>query len=92
MVSAPRPTAAQAYDIPYTILGQEAAGMKREYMVAFEKVLESGRYILGPEVEAFERDFASYCGTDFALGLANGTCSLHLVMRSMGLQIGRAHV
>jgi dTDP-4-amino-4,6-dideoxygalactose transaminase len=71
--------------VPYTILGEEAAGMKKEYVAAFERVLESGRYILGPEVDAFEKDFANYCGTEFAVGLANGTCSLHLVMRSMGL-------
>jgi dTDP-4-amino-4,6-dideoxygalactose transaminase len=77
-----------AFDIPYTMLGQEAASMKREYMAAFETVLESGRYILGPEVDAFEKEFADYCGTAHAVGLANGTCSLHLVMRSMGLREG----
>ena len=77
-----------AFDVPYTMLGEEAASMKREYMAAFETVLESGRYILGPEVDAFEKEFAQYCGSAYAVGLANGTCSLHLVMRSMGLRAG----
>ena len=83
-----QPAAKPAFDVPFTMLGQEAALMKREYMAAFETVLESGRYILGPEVDAFEKEFAEYCGTKHAVGLANGTCSLHLVMRGMGLREG----
>lgn len=89
MASIPKQSAAAAeYAVPYTILGREAAEMKREYLAAFEAVLESGRYILGPQVEAFEREFAAYCGVDYAVGVANGTCSLHLVMRGMGLREG----
>ena len=90
MSSATKPLAVDkpAYDVPYTALGTEAASMKRELVAAFENVLTSGRYILGPELAAFEREFAAYCGTSHALGIANGTCSLHLVMRALGLRSG----
>lgn len=89
MESIPKQAAtAPDFAVPYTILGREAAEMKREYLAAFEAVLESGRYILGPEVDAFEREFAAYCGVDYAVGVANGTCSLHLVMRGIGLREG----
>ena len=77
-----------AYSVPYTGFGSEVSAMKRELMAAFEKVLESGRYILGPEVTAFEQEFAAYCGASHAVSLANGTCSLHLVIRALGLRDG----
>lgn len=79
---------AAAYQVPYTALGQEAGTIKRELMAAFEKVLDSGRYILGPEVSAFEEEFAAYCGVRHATGISNGTCSLHLTMRALGLREG----
>jgi dTDP-4-amino-4,6-dideoxygalactose transaminase len=90
MTSVTKPAALEksAYEVPYTALGTEAASMKRELVAAFEGVLASGRYILGPEVAAFEKEFAAYCGASYAVGLANGTCSLHLVMRALGLRDG----
>ena len=44
---------------------------------AIERVLDSGRFILGPEVAAFENEFAAYCGADHAVGVANGTDAHH---------------
>ena len=76
------------YAIPYTALNLEAASIKGELMSAFENVLDSGRYILGPELAAFEGEFAAYCGTRFATGVANGTGALHLVMRGLELKNG----
>jgi dTDP-4-amino-4,6-dideoxygalactose transaminase len=46
-------------------------------------VLESGRYILGPEVEAFEREFAAYLGVRHVVGVANGTDALTVALRAM---------
>jgi len=74
--------------IPYTALAREAGEIKKELLAAVERVLDSGRYILGPEVAAFEREFAGYCQTGFAAGVGNGTCSLHLVLRCLGLGAG----
>src|SRR5262249_36214964 len=70
----------------YSALAYQAAEVKQELMAAVEAVLHSGRYILGPEVAAFEREFASYCQAASALGVGNGTCALHLVLRTLGLK------
>jgi dTDP-4-amino-4,6-dideoxygalactose transaminase len=49
---------------------------------AFERVLDSGWYILGNEVKQFENDFASYCGTKHCIGVANGLDALILIIRA----------
>lgn len=76
------------YYVPYAALDQLAAEDKKELMNAFEAVLDSGQYIMGPEVSAFEREFAQYCQTEFAVGIASGTCALHLVMRNLNFREG----
>jgi len=55
---------------------------------AFQRVMQSGRYILGPEVEAFEAEFAAYLGVRFAVGVASGTEALWLALRALELQPG----
>ena len=77
-----------SYTVPYTALAAEASLEKRELMQAVESVLDSGRYVLGPEVKAFEEEFAKHCQTKFAVGVASGTCALHLVLRGLGLKEG----
>jgi len=59
-----------------------------EIRAAIDRVLASGHYILGGEVEAFEREFADYHGGGFALGVANGTDALELALRSVGIGYG----
>jgi dTDP-4-amino-4,6-dideoxygalactose transaminase len=51
-------------------------------------VLDSEVYILGPEVEAFERAFADYCGVNCAVGVANGTDALFLALKELGIGPG----
>jgi dTDP-4-amino-4,6-dideoxygalactose transaminase len=51
-------------------------------------VLRSGRYILGPEVEAFERELASYLGVRHCVGVANGTEALTIALRALGIGPG----
>jgi dTDP-4-amino-4,6-dideoxygalactose transaminase len=51
-------------------------------------VLESGRYILGPEVEAFEAEFAGFVGAEHCVGLANGTDALEIGLRALGVGPG----
>jgi dTDP-4-amino-4,6-dideoxygalactose transaminase len=55
---------------------------------AIQKVLKSGRYILGPQVEAFEHEFASYIGTRFCLGVGSGTDALYLSLKSLDIGPG----
>jgi dTDP-3-amino-3,4,6-trideoxy-alpha-D-glucose transaminase len=55
---------------------------------AVTRVLDSERYILGPEVEAFEREMASYCGASHAIGVANGTEAITIALRAMGVGPG----
>ena len=52
------------------------------------EVLDGGRYILGPEVTAFEREFADYLGAGHAIGVANGTDALTLALRALGVGPG----
>lgn len=51
-------------------------------------VLESGRYVLGPEVEAFEREFAELAGVRHCIGVANGTEALTIALRALGIEPG----
>lgn len=55
---------------------------------AVARVLASGRYVLGPEVEAFEREFAAYIGCRHAVGTGSGTDALVLALRALGLPPG----
>src|SRR5207248_6884197 len=55
---------------------------------AVERVLDSERYILGPEVSAFEQEFAAYCGAAHAVGVANGTEAITIALRAIGVGPG----
>lgn len=76
------------FQVPYTALPQLAASMKPELLAAFERVVDSGRYILGPHVAQFEEQFAHLCGAAFAVGVSNGACALQMVWQALGLGPG----
>ncbi|GAB1488548.1 DegT/DnrJ/EryC1/StrS family aminotransferase [Opitutaceae bacterium] len=59
-----------------------------EIRAAIERVLLSGHYILGPEVEAFEMEFSRYLGVDHSVGVANGTEAIELALRAAGVAPG----
>ena len=59
-----------------------------ELRARFAEVLESGRFIFGPEVEGFEREAAAYLGVPHAIGVANGTDALVLALEAMGVERG----
>ena len=63
---------------------------KAEIDAAIARVLESGRYILGPEVEAFEQEFAAFAGVRHAVAVASGTDALILALRALGVGPGDA--
>jgi dTDP-3-amino-3,4,6-trideoxy-alpha-D-glucose transaminase len=62
--------------------------LREQLRAAVNRVLDSERYILGPEVQAFEREFAEYCGTSHAVGVANGTEAITIALRAMGVGPG----
>jgi dTDP-4-amino-4,6-dideoxygalactose transaminase len=61
---------------------------REEIDSAIRRVLEGGRYILGPEVAAFEQEFAEYVGVRHAVGVGSGTEALHLALRACGIGPG----
>ena len=61
---------------------------KEEIDAAIAHVLDSGWYILGQEVTAFEKEFAAYIGVRFAIGVGSGTEALHLALRACGIGAG----
>jgi dTDP-4-amino-4,6-dideoxygalactose transaminase len=74
--------------IPYVDLAAQHALLKSELLAAASRVFDHGQFILGPEVDEFERAFARMCGAKHALGVANGTDALVLALRACGVGAG----
>jgi dTDP-3-amino-3,4,6-trideoxy-alpha-D-glucose transaminase len=64
------------------------APLRAEIDAAMAGVVDSAKFILGPEVGAFEREFAAYCGAGHAIGVANGTDALTIALRALGVGPG----
>lgn len=62
--------------------------LKQELDEAIARVINSGWFIGGSELDNFEEEFAKYCGASYAVGVANGLDALHLTLRSMGVGVG----
>jgi dTDP-4-amino-4,6-dideoxygalactose transaminase len=74
--------------VPYLELSAATHELRPELDEAVARVLESGIYIQGSEVEAFETEFAAYCGARHCIGVGNGFDALMLTMRAMGIGPG----
>jgi dTDP-4-amino-4,6-dideoxygalactose transaminase len=74
--------------IPFLDLGAAYRELKPQIDAAIARVLDSGWYILGPEVEAFEAEWAAYCEARHAVGLANGLDALILALRALDVGPG----
>jgi dTDP-4-amino-4,6-dideoxygalactose transaminase len=74
--------------IPFLDLPAQYRSIKREIDAAVAAVLESGQFILGPEVAAFEQEFADFCGAAHAVGVNSGTSALHLALLAAGVGPG----
>ena len=59
--------------VPFLDLKQEYQSIKDEVNASVQQVMEDCRFVLGENVSSFEKEFASFCGTDYAMGVANGT-------------------
>lgn len=69
-------------DVPFLDLGEINARHAQELKAAAARVIDSGWYVLGDEVAAFEREYAAYCGARRAVGVGNGMDALTLVLRA----------
>lgn len=74
--------------IPFLDLKKQYLGIKKEVLAKIEEVLDSTIYSGGKYVEEFEKNFAHYCSTSYAVGLNNGTSALHLAMLALGIGKG----
>jgi dTDP-4-amino-4,6-dideoxygalactose transaminase len=74
--------------VPFLDVKAAYEELRPEIDAAYRRVMESGWYILGEEVEAFESEFAAYCGVKHCVGVANGLDALHLILRAAGIGDG----
>ncbi len=77
-----------ASPIPLVDLATQYRAIKPEIDAALQRVLASGQFILGPEVEALEREIAAYCKTAHAIAVASGTDALELSLRALDIGPG----
>jgi dTDP-3-amino-3,4,6-trideoxy-alpha-D-glucose transaminase len=71
--------------VPFLDLDAGYRELRPELEAAQRRVMESGRYVLGPEVEAFEHEFAAYCGVAECVTVASGLDALTLALRALGV-------
>lgn len=74
--------------VPFYDLAAQTAELRPALDAAIAAVLDHGRYIKGPEVAAFEREFAAYCGVAFCTGCSNGTSALHTALEAAAISPG----
>jgi dTDP-4-amino-4,6-dideoxygalactose transaminase len=74
--------------IQFYDLGAENQNLAPEFRTAFERILASGRFVLGPELAAFEQALADYLKVQQAIGLKSGTDALYFALRALGIGNG----
>jgi dTDP-4-amino-4,6-dideoxygalactose transaminase len=75
-------------NVPFLELKPTYDELKPEFDAAYHRVMDSGWYLLGRELEAFETEFAAYCEARHCIGVANGLDALHLIVRAYGIGAG----
>lgn len=74
--------------IPYVNLAGQHAALKNELLAAVGRVLDSGHFVLGPEVAEFEKRFAKLCGVRYAVGVNSGTDAIVMALRALSVGPG----
>jgi dTDP-4-amino-4,6-dideoxygalactose transaminase len=74
--------------VPFLNLKGPYLELREELDAAWRRVMESGWYLLGGELEAFEAEYAAYCDARHCVGVGNGLDALHLILRAMGIGAG----
>lgn len=75
-----------AVDVPLFDVARSFEAVRDEAIAVFERLLDSGRYILGPELREFEERFAAFCGTAHCVGVSDGTAALQLALSALGVE------
>jgi len=75
-------------DVPFVDLKTQYAIHRDEFMASIEGVMRDAAFILGKDVASFEKSFAEFIGTRYAVGVASGTDALHLALRAAGIGPG----
>jgi dTDP-4-amino-4,6-dideoxygalactose transaminase len=75
-------------NIPFVNPGLQYRGLREEILSRFDRISLTGNYVLGKEVEEFERSFADFCGTSFAIGVGNGSDALTFSLLGLGVKPG----
>jgi dTDP-4-amino-4,6-dideoxygalactose transaminase len=75
-------------NVPFLDLKSPYMELREEMDAAFRRTMESGWFIMGGELEAFESEFAALCGTRHCVGVANGLDALHLILRALDIGAG----
>ncbi|MCP9487774.1 MAG: DegT/DnrJ/EryC1/StrS family aminotransferase [Gaiellaceae bacterium MAG52_C11] len=83
-----QPALANRIAVPFVDLGLSNEPIRAELLEAVSTLLDSGAFVNGPQVAAFERSFAAYCGTADCVGLASGLDALRLALLAAGIQPG----
>lgn len=74
--------------VPFLDLGRLHEPIREQLDVAYRRVMDSGWFIMGPELEAFESEFAAYSEVKHCIGVGNGLEALHLLLRAYGIGPG----
>jgi dTDP-4-amino-4,6-dideoxygalactose transaminase len=74
--------------IPQVDLGRQHAGLREELLAAAARVLESTRFVLGPEGRALESELAAFCGAAHGIGVNSGTDALLIALKAVGVRPG----
>lgn len=74
--------------VPFLDMKTPYMELKDELDAAYRRVMKSGWYILGQEMETFEAEFASYCQAKYCIGVGNGLDALHLILRALDIGPG----
>lgn len=69
-------------------LKEQYISLKTQIDSAIQRVMNSGQYILGKEVEMFEKEWSDYCGVRYGVGVGSGTDAIHLALRGLGIGKG----
>ena len=74
--------------VPFLELKPGYEELRSEFDAAYHRVMDSGSYLLGKELEQFECEFAAYCQAEYCVGLGNGLEALHLILRAYDIGVG----
>src|SRR5690606_13886027 len=88
MASSPGANGVEMVRVPYVDLALQHRAIKAELLEAAAGVIDTGMFVLGPQVEAFERQLAALIGVKHAIGVNSGTDALVLSLRALGVGPG----